>query len=65
VLYFTINLYVEPDIRQDIRYPVLLDIRYPAFKLTVYPAKLAGYPGKSVSGASLESKLVTIGTGTY
>jgi hypothetical protein len=51
---FSDNLYVEPDIRQDIRpdirYPaspdIRPDIRYPAFRL-------AGYPAKSVSGASL------------
>jgi hypothetical protein len=51
---FYCYLYVEPDIRQDIRqdiwYSALLyiqpDIQYPAFWL-------AGYPAKSVSGASL------------
>jgi hypothetical protein len=56
VSYFTIILYVEPDIRQDIRCPALPDIRpdnwywYPAFRL-------AGYPAKSVSGASLVSTM--------
>jgi hypothetical protein len=44
---FSDNLYVEPDIRQDIRYPALpdirLDIRYPAIRL-------AGYPAGQISG---------------
>jgi hypothetical protein len=69
---FSDNLYVEPDIRQDIRqeilpdiryrYPALPDIRYPALPDIRYPAfKSAGYPAKSVYGASLDPMRICIG----
>jgi hypothetical protein len=51
-LYFTNNIVAMKNIRPDIRYPALTgygirpDICYPAFGL-------AGYPAKTVSGASL------------
>jgi hypothetical protein len=54
---FSDNLYVEP----DIRYPALPDIR-PDIRLFGWPdIRPAGYPAKSVSGASLEKskKLLT------
>jgi hypothetical protein len=52
ILYFTKNIVAKTNIRLDIRYPALTgygirpDICYPAFGL-------AGYPAKTVSGASL------------
>jgi hypothetical protein len=61
---FSVNICVEPDIRQDkrpdIRHPASPDIRQSAFRL-------AGYPAKSVSGASLLLLVLNFGlhsTGT-
>jgi hypothetical protein len=61
VLDFTVNLNVEPEIRQDIRpdirYPALPDIRsylISVIRLLGLPdIRPAGYPAKSVSSVSL------------
>jgi hypothetical protein len=47
VLYFPINLYVEPDIRPAIRYPASPDIQ-PDIRYLVF--RLAGYPAGRISG---------------
>jgi hypothetical protein len=54
--YFTRYFYVELKIQQDIRYPACTG--YPAGYRIRFPAfRLAEYPAKSVSGASLLKKL--------